>query len=600
MKNTKQPNRFWSGLSPWVLIGAVVILLPTLGFMAVENINRQKENSMRLLLEKGAALIRSFEAGTRFGMMGHRREGFRLQQLLTVTAQQPDIAYLLVTDETGRIIAHSDPARIATFYGQNLDLAHIARSDTIQWRLQNNAAGQQIFEVFRMFAPTRRPPGRRSGPPPAGHEMPGHMMMRHWFSSPDQGTQSQAPLGLAIFVGLKMDAVEAARYADTRHTIVMATILLLVGFAGIVLLLMTQSYQTTRASLSRIKAFSANLVSHMPIGLLATDANGRIASINPAACSILALSATDAIGQDVGRIAPPALVRQIKASDRHRRKTEQEIACTLADGRVIPLEVNVSRLRDENETFLGHVLLFKDLREVRELRQAIERNQRLVTVGKLAGGVAHEIRNPLSSIKGFATYFKERYPDVAEDQKVAAIMIQEVERLNKVVGQLLEFSRPVQIKSRPTALKPFIQDSLKLVEKIASDQRVALKIEISSGPLQANFDPDRINQVLLNLYLNAIEAMPTGGTLTLTLTQADDREGLVIRIGDTGRGIDPEDLNHMFDPYYTTKASGTGLGLAIVHNIVEAHGGDIRVASQPGQGTQISIFLPHRETPSAS
>ena len=338
----------------------------------------------------------------------------------------------------------------------------------------------------------------------------------------------------------------------------------------------------------------------MPIGLLATDANGRIASINPAACSILNLSATDAIGQDVGRIAPPTLVRQIKAIDRHRRKTEQEIACTLADGRVIPLEVNVSRLQDENETFLGHVLLFKDLREVRELRQAIERNQRLVTVGKLAGGVAHEIRNPLSSIKGFATYFKERYPDVAEDQKVAAIMIQEVERLNKVVGQLLEFSRPVQIKSRPTALKPFIQDSLKLVEKIASDQRVALKIEIPPDPLQANFDPDRINQVLLNLYLNAIEAMPTGGTLTLTLTQADDREGLVIRIGDTGCGIDPEDLNHMFDPYYTTKASGTGLGLAIVHNRVEAHGGDIRVASQPDQGTQISIFLPHRETPSAS
>ena len=147
---------------------------------------------------------------------------------------------------------------------------------------------------------------------------------------------------------------------------------------------------------------------------------------------------------------------------------------------------------------------------------------------------------------------------------------------------------------------PYQVNKAKLVEKIASDQRVTLKVETPSEPLQANFDPDRISQVLLNLYLNAIEAMPAGGTLTLTLTQADDREGLVIRIGDTGCGIDPEDLNHMFDPYYTTKASGTGLGLAIVHNIVEAHGGDIRVASQPDQGTQISIFLPHRETPSAS
>jgi len=255
---------------------------------------------------------------------------------------------------------------------------------------------------------------------------------------------------------------------------------------------------------------------------------------------------------------------------------------------------------DENETFLGHVLLFKDLREVRKLRQAIERNQRLATVGKLAGGVAHEIRNPLSSIKGFATYFKEKSPDIPEDQKIATIMIQEVERLNKVVGQLLEFSRPIQVESKTTAIIPFVQDSLRLVEKIATDQQIELKTEMPSDLPQVNFDPDRINQILLNLYLNAIEAMPSGGTLTVAVEQPENRRGIVIRIEDTGRGILTDDLAHIFDPYFTTKTSGTGLGLAIVHNIVEAHGGEIRVASQPDQGTQISIFLPqprHASTP---
>ena len=297
MNKNFQHNRFWTGVSPWVLVGAVVILLPIFGFMTAENINRQKENSMRLLREKGAALIRSFEAGTRFGMMGGRREGFRLQQLLAETAQQPDIAYLLVTDDTGRILAHSDPSRINLIYGQGLDITRVARSDDLQWRLQTDSDGKQVFEVYRKFTPAIKTRERNPGRSPPDDEPPEHMMMHHWFMRPAPGTKRPAPSDLAIFVGLKMDAVDAARRADHRHTIIMATILLLLGFAGIVVLLFTQSYQATRTSLQRIKAFSDNVVTNMPVGLLATDAHGRIASINPVACSILAISASEAVGR---------------------------------------------------------------------------------------------------------------------------------------------------------------------------------------------------------------------------------------------------------------------------------------------------------------
>ena len=252
-------------------------------------------------------------------------------------------------------------------------------------------------------------------------------------------------------------------------------------------------------------------------------------------------------------------------------------------------------LIDESGTHLGYVILFKDLTEVRALRREIERSQRLASVGRLAAGVAHEIRNPLSSIKGFATYFKQRYQDVPEDQQTAGIMIQEVDRLNRVVSQLLEFSRPVTISPKPTSLKGLVKDSLKLIERQAQDKQIAINTRNSADIDEVKIDPDRINQVLLNLYLNAIEAMRPGGKLGIEIFDSEKNGGLNIQISDTGHGIAAEDLPKIFDPYFTTKSSGTGLGLAIAHNIVEAMGGTIEVKSKADKGTTFTLTIPLRE-----
>jgi two-component system sensor histidine kinase HydH len=249
-------------------------------------------------------------------------------------------------------------------------------------------------------------------------------------------------------------------------------------------------------------------------------------------------------------------------------------------------------LNDEDGTFLGYVLLFKDLSEVRSLRKEIARSQRLASVGRLAAGVSHEIRNPLSSIKGFATYFKERYHDVPENQQISNLMIQEVDRLNRVVGQLHEFARPIKISKKSIQIKSFIENSLKLIERQASEANIKIQTSLSSEIDKVFVDPDRINQVLLNLYLNAIESMENEGSLSVTLTNTLKKDGIEIRVSDTGTGISKDDLAHIFDPYFTTKASGTGLGLAIVHNIIEAHKGKIKVESILGQGTTVTVILP--------
>ena len=578
-------SRFWSGVPPWIFIGAVVILFPIFAIMTIQNIHRQNKNSTRMLLEKGAALIRSFEAGTRTGM-GMSWNEFQLQKLLTETAQQSDIRYLLVTDEHGTILAHDNPRYIGHKYGKGLNLKKISHSKALHWRIVHDATGKRIFEVFSEFSPIeqRRGMGRN------------HMMMHMWLQRGMDERRDILSLKPVIFVGLDMTSVEDAIRSDTRHTVIMGIILLLIGFAGIILLFLTQSYRTTRLSLSRIKAFSDNLVENMPIGLVALDSHQRISSLNNAAASILNRFPAEVNGDNAEKSLPAEMWQLLKSLDAEKGVVEKEIDCTVGEGVVIPLEVSATVLHDEDGTFLGHVVLFKDLSEVRSLRKEIARSQRLASVGRLAAGVSHEIRNPLSSLKGFATYFKERYHDVPENQQISNLMIQEVDRLNRVVGQLHEFARPITVSKKPIRIKSFLENSLKLIERQASEANITIQTNLNLESKAVLIDPDRINQVLLNLYLNAIDAMDDGGFLIVSLSGNDKKNGIEIKIKDTGTGISENDLSHIFDPYFTTKPSGTGLGLAIVHNILESHGGDIRIESRLGQGTSVFIFLPEGET----
>jgi two-component system sensor histidine kinase HydH len=601
MKNDEK--HFWVTIPPWLIIGALLILIPIFVFWTIQSLHKQKEDTIRLLVEKGAALIRSFEAGTRtgmMGMMGMRGAGFRLQNLLTETAQEPDIVYLMVVDEEGTILAHSDQGKVGGTYGKELDLKRISSLEKVEWRQVPNPSGADTFEVYRRFAPTQVRGGRpqeRGMPGPWQRDMPdaphGRGMRgpgQRDFTGPERLTPET---GSIIFVGLDMATVEAARQEDTQRTVIMALVLFLIGCAGIVSLFLAQAYRSTRTSLSRIKAFSDQVVEKMPVGLLTVNNQGTITSFNQAAESILHLNSEDARGR-LSRILPRQLWELTSRLSGPRKSIQQEIDCSLPDGRVIPMDISISSFEDDTGAIWGQIVLFRDLTEVRGLQREIETNRRLASIGMLAAGVAHEIRNPLSSIKGFATYFKERYRNHPEDQKTAEIMIQEVDRLNRVITQLLEFARPLAIQKKRTPLQILINHSLQMIETQAQEKNIEIEKSFASEPLEAVVDPDRMSQVLLNLYLNAMQSMEgKGGLLTVSLSREKGPPPSVkISVKDTGTGIAKEDLEHVFDPYFTTKQSGTGLGLAIVHKIIESHQGEIRVESEPGHGTTVSFYLP--------
>ncbi|MBN2033054.1 MAG: PAS domain-containing protein [Deltaproteobacteria bacterium] len=576
-------KQYMLAIPPWIILGALAFLVPIFLFWTLHNLNKQKEDMIMLLAEKGAALIRSFEAGTRTGMMGMMGRGagdFRLQHLLSETAQQTDILYLVVTNDRGLILAHNDPTRVGDTHGTELDLQRVSTLEAVEWRQVPDLKGAKVFEVFRRFSPTQAPTGGREG------RFRGPRQRELLEMPPLEGKQ-------IIFVGLDMAPLEEARREDMRHTLLMALVLLLIGFAGVVFLFLAQAYRTTRTSLTRIKAFSDRVVEKMPVGLTVVDEDGSVLSLNRAAEEILEQSSGQAVGRSSADILPKEMVDLLSELNPDGQEvTDREIECKRPDGRPLDLDVSVSVLLDEAGMRKGRIVLFRDMTEVQALKREIETSRRLASLGRLAAGVAHEIRNPLSSIKGLATYFKERYKDHQEDKNTADIMINEVDRLNRAVTQLLELARPVALQKKQTSIRALIQHSLKTIEREASSRGILTRADLSSSPNEVLIDPDKMSQILLNLCINALEAMNQGGTLSVSCVEEAGGKRFKILIRDTGSGIEQKDLEHIFDPYFTTKQTGTGLGLAIVHNIVQAHGGEVKVESEPGEGTTVTVMMP--------
>jgi two-component system sensor histidine kinase HydH len=280
-----------------------------------------------------------------------------------------------------------------------------------------------------------------------------------------------------------------------------------------------------------------------------------------------------------------------EALDRGEAISEKEMECEFIEDNIVPVSVSASKIINEEGQFVGQVLIIRDLGEVRRLQGEVRRQEKLAAIGGLAAGVAHEIRNPLSSIKGIASYFKGKFVPESHDQEMAEVMIEEVDRLNRVISELLEFARPTELSLKPTAVNDLLENSVRLIQKEASTKDIKIDLKLSEDALTANIDSDRFSQCLLNLYINALQAMDKGGQLSIENTVSD--EGWInIQVRDTGTGIKPDALSRIFDPYFTTKPKGTGLGLAIVHKIMEAHNGQIKVRSILGQGSTFTILLP--------
>ncbi len=236
---------------------------------------------------------------------------------------------------------------------------------------------------------------------------------------------------------------------------------------------------------------------------------------------------------------------------------------------------------------LENALLYK---EQRERYRRMLRADRLATIGELAAGAAHEIRNPLTSIRSSLQYLESRCRDETE-KKLLGVALSETDRIDETLAALLSFSRPSEIRKEPCDLVGLLEESVALVSLQARAKGVEVRTSLPPAPVVVEADGSQLKQVFLNVFLNAVQAMEGGGALSVEALRFESGRPLV-RVTDSGPGIPEEALDKVFDPFFTTKKGGTGLGLSICYTIVKAHGGEIEVRSRPGEGTTVLVSLP--------
>lgn len=348
-----------------------------------------------------------------------------------------------------------------------------------------------------------------------------------------------------------------------------------------------------------LSAFHENIVQSMSSGLFTADLDGRVTSFNRAGYAILGVESREVLGRpcwDVFVWADGAafysdIVRR-KLPHRFERETIRP------GGERLLLGMTLSSLNGPSGEPAGMVGIFQDLTEIKALEDRMRRRERLASVGELAAGLAHEIRNPLAAITGAMEVLQQDLRFEGEHQTLMAIALRESERLNGLIGQFLLYARPASSRKHSCDLIPLVAETLALL-KAHHDYHADTEIReaFEATEVLVKSDPNQLRQVVWNLALNAVQAMPEGGRLTVRLRSIAPTQGGVggmaeMEVSDTGQGIHPEDLQRVFVPFFTTKGGGSGLGLAIVHRIVEEHGGRVDVHSERTKGTRVIVTLP--------
>jgi two-component system sensor histidine kinase HydH len=398
-----------------------------------------------------------------------------------------------------------------------------------------------------------------------------------------------------------MDQVESAHRSDVEHAVIMAATLLVLGSGALFFTFVIQNYYLVGKALKQSRGYLQQVIASMANGMISIDNHGKVTSFNEMALDLLGLKETEA-----KNIALKSIV-DFQSSGINETLTEgatfveKEIVFNRGAEKV-PLALSVSPIPEDKKQHAGAVIILRDLTEIKRLQEKVRRSERLAAIGELAASVAHEVRNPLSSIRGFAQFLGHVLKDKPEEREYAEIMVKEVDRINNVVTNLLSFARPVKPDLVPTDLPTLLDHTVRLVEEDARLRKVNIRLSTSNGLKKIYVDGNQITQVMLNLILNALQAVESGGNIDVE-ARAIDSSLLRLSVEDDGPGIPPGNANKIFDPFYTTREKGTGLGLAIVHMIVENHGGEINLVSPvPGKdkGCRITIHLPVSTDHSAS
>ncbi|MCL6634764.1 MAG: PAS domain S-box protein [Peptococcaceae bacterium] len=325
------------------------------------------------------------------------------------------------------------------------------------------------------------------------------------------------------------------------------------------------------------------------------DAGYRVIVFNPPAEKLFGLGADEVVGKMLEDIPYPLFQEENILQNTLKSGTGVRfLETTVRSGEnEIMFLINSDAVRDKDDNIVGAVAIFQDITELRRTQNAVRERERLAIIGQMAAGMAHEIKNPLTAVRGFAQLLREKCPENPTIVDYVNIIMEEIDRASGVITSFLQLARPKPPMLEWHSVNNLVEEILAIVSPQAFLKRIAVKYDDNGEILPpCLLDRDQIKQVLLNMCQNAIEAMPEGGFLTIRTGSLPAASEIHIEISDTGCGIPQEKLEKIGVPFYTTKAEGTGLGLSISYSIIGAHKGRVEVRSKEGEGTTFRIYLP--------
>ncbi len=540
-----------------------VMALVTIGLSLIistgQTLSRQEEAGILHLQLSARSVLQAVESSLRAGMFVRPDAGFfrpDTAEYFRELERSGEVVFVGIIDERGgRVISSRENANeTATIMFPPEALPTLRELG--EW------SGRAAYGKNKVYVYARRTMGSVSRHDEAGNLLPSFLVVGLDMSK-----------HMAVYQGFRQNALFQAAY-------ILAAALFIWALAMGLL-----KRRELAGKALQLERFQAKLLDNLPDGLLIVSPTNVIRAANPAAHAILNAKGSGLAGLpleqlpgDVGDCLMPPEEDTVSGWQRRTAKGAH-------------LEILSVPLREHDEEG-ARLVLIRDRTRLRELEKSLADAEKMAAVGTLAAGVAHEIRNPLSSLRGFAQYFAKKFKGNEPDETYAQTMIREADRLNRVITDLLYLSRPRSVQPGEVSLLQLSEDISNLVRMDLEDRNARLEISLEAQTLLA--DEDLLKQAVLNLVLNSLDALAEmgGEARHIHIASAFGDGGVWIFVRDTGPGMTKEQKEQAFEPFFTTKSKGSGLGLALVHKTMREHGGKALIESEKGRGTTVALFFP--------
>jgi len=357
-------------------------------------------------------------------------------------------------------------------------------------------------------------------------------------------------------------------------------------------------------SLEKVYRFHKGIVQNISSGLITIDSTGSITFINSAALELLDYDYKELVGTSIKNLFADLREAEKVLNELLNKKRmfeSRETNLISRNKKPIPIGFTTTLLSSEDSAYDGVIISFRDLTNLHHYRIQMERIDRLTTLGEVAAGIAHEIRNPLAGIKTSAQVLEESFSPGDHRSQLVARIVKEIDRSNELLKKFFNFAKPGKPKQEYVSLETLVEGVYLLLSSKINKKEIIFEKNVESDIPDIYVDENQIEQVLINLFLNSLDALEKGGSINVNLKFIENQDDVVLEksskvvileIKDTGCGIDSDNLERIFNPFFTTKSDGVGLGLSISSRLIEENGGRILVQSEKNQGTQFSIYFP--------